>query len=134
MNVSENSPSGARGKLLPSASDNASKNLGSAARWQSVLKRTAIVLLLLAVPILSTLAKQSWYLPQANTAHYLNGAIKMKVSHAPLLVHWQPSVTIVKFVPPAPPETFRHKRSIDPPVPDLGVTLSLQHRSPPSSL
>ena len=33
-----------------------------------MLKRIAIVLLLLAIPTLSTLAKKSWYLPQADTA------------------------------------------------------------------
>jgi hypothetical protein len=102
-----------------------------------VLKRAAILLLLLAIPVLSTLAKQSWYLPQADTAHYLNGAIKMKVSHAPLLEHWEPSMLAAKLVSlPAAPvqqETI-WRENPDVWVPDIGITLSLQHRSPPSLL
>ena len=106
----------------------------SAVRWRSALKRTALVLLLLAVPILSTLAKDSWYLPQGNTAHYLNPAIKMKVSHAPLLVRWEPPMPTANFFPPPAP-TVRVTREVEnPPVPDIGITLSLQHRSPPTAV
>lgn len=103
-------------------------------RWPCFFKRAAIVLLLLAIPVLSTLAKNSWYLPQTNTAHYLNGAIKMKVSHAPLLARWEPPMPPEKLDPapatnaPVPPERPRPK------VRDIGVILSLQHRSPPFTL
>jgi hypothetical protein len=96
-----------------------------------VLKRIAIVLLLLAIPTLSTLAKKSWYLPQADTAHYLNGAIKMKVSHARFSADWEPPLPIAKLVPPpvriaavapAQPEAF---------VPLIGITAVPQYRPPP---
>jgi len=111
-----------------------SGNSGSARRWREVSKRAAVVLLLLAVPILSTLAKNSWYLPQADTAHYLNGAIKMKVSHTPLLVRWEPPMPTAKVFPP-PASTERVVPEVpNPPVPDIGITLSLQHRSPPTAL
>lgn len=109
----------------------------TAAQWPCIIKRTAVVLLLLAVPLLSTLAKDSWYLPQANTAHYLNGAIKMKVSHAKLLVRWEPPMPTMKLVPPPMPREVLARigaERLDPLVPDIGVTLSLQHRSPPSYL
>jgi hypothetical protein len=101
-----------------------------------LLKRAGLILLLLAVPVLSTLAKTSWYLPQADTGHYLNGAIKMKVSHAPLLTRWEPPVPAATLIPPIPLETQKRivREYVAPPIPDIGVTLSLQHRSPPPSL
>jgi hypothetical protein len=106
----------------------------SVERWREVSKHAAIVLLLLAVPILSTLAKNSWYLPQADTAHYLNPAIKMKVSHAPLLAQWEPPIPTAKFFPPPEPTKRVEHEVPNPPVPDFGITLSLQHRSPPTAL
>jgi hypothetical protein len=54
-----------------------------ARRLVRVLHRVLALLLLAAVPGLSTLAKISWYLPQSNPGHYLTTATKMKVAHAP---------------------------------------------------
>ena len=48
--------------------------------------RVLVLLLLCAVPILSTLAKDSIYLPTSNTAHFINIAAKMKVADAPVAV------------------------------------------------
>lgn len=96
-----------------------------------MLKRIAIVLLLLAIPTLSTLAKTSWYLPQADTGHYLNGAIKMKVSHARFLADREPPLPVTQLFPrpvqiatvaPARPKAF---------VPLIGITAVPQHRPPP---
>jgi hypothetical protein len=130
VKVSQKSPHRPLGNL----SSSSKHNHNSTVRWQIVLKRTAVVLLLLAIPILSTLAKQSWYLPQADTAHYLNGAIKMKVSHAPLLVRWEPTVPVVKFVPPPSPFEKTKNEEPNPPAPDTGLAISLQRRPPPSAI
>jgi hypothetical protein len=54
-------------------------------------KRALLLLLLLAVPVLSIAAKRSWYLPHANTEHHLTSTVKMKVAHAPVVVHAQPA-------------------------------------------
>jgi hypothetical protein len=82
--------------------------------------------------MLSTLAKNSWYLPQSNPGHYLNIASKMQVRHCPIILEKTPLQEIAKFVPA--PEVIRgpRERDSEPPKPSIGVTVSLQHRSPPS--
>jgi hypothetical protein len=96
-----------------------------------MLKRIAIVLLLLAIPTLSTLAKTSWYLPQADTAHYLNGAIKMKVSHARFLADREPPLPVAKLVPPPVQTTTIRRAQPKPSVPPIGVTSFPRYRPPP---
>jgi hypothetical protein len=96
-----------------------------------MLKRIAIVLLLLAIPALSTLAKQSWYLPQADTGHYLNGAIKMRVSHARFLADRKPSLPTAQLVPPPAQTTTIGRAQPRPSVPSIGITAVPQHRPPP---
>jgi hypothetical protein len=100
-------------------------------RLRCILKRIAIVLLLLAIPTLSTLAKKSWYLPQADTAHYLNGAIKMKVTHARSLADWEPPLPAARLAPP--PVQIITVRPAQPKtsVPLTGITAVPQHRPPP---
>lgn len=96
-----------------------------------IVKRVAIVLLLLAIPTLSTLAKKSWYLPQTDTAHYLNGAIKMKVSQARFLADREPLLPIAKLVPPPVQITTIERAQPKPSVPPIGITAFPQHRPPP---
>jgi hypothetical protein len=100
-------------------------------RLLCLLKRIGIVLLLLAVPALSTLAKESWYLPQADTAHYLNGAIKMKVSPTKLAVNREPLLLMAEVVPPLPQTSSIRRAQPKPSGPDIGIIISLRHRSPP---
>jgi hypothetical protein len=90
-----------------------------------------LALLLFAVPTLSTLAKDSWYLPQSNPGHYLNVASKMKVPHCPILFEKAPLQTTAKLAPPQPRASSIREANSEPPKPALGVTISLQHRSPP---
>jgi hypothetical protein len=90
-----------------------------------------LVLLLLAVPMLATLAKQSWYLPQSNPGHYLNIASKMQVPHCPIILEKTPLQAIAKLEPPQPVARSTWEVSAEPPKPSIGVTVSLQHRSPP---
>ena len=100
-------------------------------RWR-VAQRAVILLLLLAIPTLSTLAKTRWYLPQADAGHYLTGAVKMKVAHSPIVFEGLPPQTDVRIAPPQQP-AIRVTRPIEPApeIPSISVRVSLQHRSPP---
>src|SRR5580692_611266 len=103
-------------------------------RLLCLLKRIAIVLLLLAIPALSTLAKQSWYLPQADTGHYLNGAIKMKVSHAGFPADREPALPVAQLVPPSVQTVTLRPTQPKPSVPAIRVTAVPQHRPPPFAI
>jgi hypothetical protein len=91
-----------------------------------------LALLLFAVPALSTLAKNSWYLPQSNPVHYLNIASKMQVPHCPVILERAPLRAIVDLLPVPPVTRSTREPGAEPPKPSLGVIISLQHRSPPS--
>jgi hypothetical protein len=91
-----------------------------------------LALLLLAVPTLATLAKNSWYLPQSNPGHYLNIASKMNVPHCSILLRQAPLRAIAKLLP-APQVIWRPREADrEPPKPSIGLAVSLRHRSPPS--
>jgi hypothetical protein len=104
-------------------------------KWFAPFVRGALfALLLFAVPALSTLAKNSWYLPQSNPVHYLNIASKMRVPQVAVVLSKTPLQPIAMLIPA--PEVIRitHEPDWQPPKPSIGVTVALQHRSPPSSL
>jgi len=99
-------------------------------RSQSILLRTAVLLLLFAVAWLSTLAKQGKYLPKSNPLRNYSKAAKMELLHHPvdfIPVLAQPS----RILPPQP------EFSATPLVkPELAfrlsvLTISFQHRAPP---
>jgi hypothetical protein len=96
--------------------------------------RITVLLLLLAVPILSTLARNSWYLSSSDPGHFLITASKMNVAHAPILPDRPLLQTVCVLAPPQPEAPI--SRNLEPPLllPSISVTLSLQHRSPPLSL
>jgi hypothetical protein len=96
------------------------------------VKGALLALLLFAVPALSTLAKNSWYLPQSNPVHYLNIASKMQVPHCPLILERAPLHPIVDLLPVPPVTRSTREPDAEPPKPSLGVIISLRHRSPPS--
>jgi hypothetical protein len=93
---------------------------------------SGLLVLLLAVATLSTAAKMSWYLPRADAGHNLTAAIKMKLAHSPIIVDGLPLQPVVKVAPPLP--RIRTSRLVEPEpeIPSISVTVSLQHRSPPS--
>jgi hypothetical protein len=94
--------------------------------------KLGVLLLLLAIAGFSTLAKNSIYFSDSNPAHYINISSKMTVSHSPAAVHHPPLLPVVRFVPPQPEiRIAREVREEAPPIPSIGVTVSLQHRSPP---
>jgi hypothetical protein len=97
------------------------------------LQIVTAVLLLFAVAALSTLAKNSQYFPKSNPTHYVNSANKMKAAAPPVVFERAPLQPIAKVVPPrlrAPKEHGIEKVSL--PLPSIGITVSIQHRSPPS--
>lgn len=100
-------------------------------RLAPFVRGALLVLLLLAVPSLATLAKNSWYLPQSNPVHYLNIASKMRVPQVALVLNKAPLQSIAMLIPA--PEVIRstHEPEPEPPKPSIGVTVALQHRSPP---
>jgi hypothetical protein len=94
-----------------------------------------LALLLFAVPTLTTLAKTSWYLPRSNPVHYLNIASKMRVPQVAVVLNNAPLQPVAMLIP-EPQQVLRSTLEPDsePPKPSIGVTVSLQHRSPPSAL
>ncbi len=99
------------------------------------LQTATIVLLLFAVPGLSTLAKNSQYFSRSNQAHYINIASKMTESHLSAVINRTPLLPVARFIPPQPETRTTHVvRAEIPALPSVGVTVSLQHRSPPISL
>jgi hypothetical protein len=95
------------------------------------VKGALLALLLFAVPTLATLAKNSWYLPQSNPGHYLNTASKMQVRHCPVILEKTPLQATTKLPMPQPIARSTREADSEPPKPSIGVTVSLQHRSPP---
>jgi hypothetical protein len=92
-----------------------------------------LLVLLLAVAILSTAAKMSWYLPQGDAGHNLTAATKMKVAHAPVILDGLPLQPVIKVAPPLPEIRTSRPVEPEPEIPSISVTVSLQHRSPPSA-
>jgi hypothetical protein len=95
--------------------------------------RVIALLLVLAVPFLSTMARRGWFLSPSDHGHYLIDASKAKVAHGPILHDPLPLGTVVVPVPSQP--RMRVERYLEPTsslsLYSLGVTISLQHRLPP---
>jgi hypothetical protein len=103
-----------------------------AGRFVRFCNLTTLLLLLLAVATLSTAAKMSWYLPQGDAGHNLTAAVKMKVAHSPIIFDRLPLQPMVKIAPPLPEIRTSRPVEPEPEIRSIGVTVSLQHRSPPS--
>ncbi len=104
----------------------------TAKRFLRVLNRTALLLLLLTVPALSTLAKTNWYQQQTDASH-LTKAVKMKVAYSPFVFDSAPLRVIAKTARPWPEVRriclyFQTETS----VPSLALSVSPQHRAPPA--
>jgi hypothetical protein len=105
------------------------------AETRRICLKVGVVMLLVAIAGFSTLAKNSQYLSRSNPAHYINISSKMKVSHLPVVIDRTPLRPVARFIPPQP--EMRIARVVEeeiPALPSIGVTVSLQHRSPPLSL
>lgn len=98
--------------------------------------RVIALVLVLAVPVLSTMARRSWYLSPSDHAHHLIDASKAKVAHGPVS---QDRLLLRALVVPVPPQPqMRVERCLEPSCSLspylLGVTDPLQHRPPPIPL
>jgi hypothetical protein len=93
-----------------------------------------VVLLLFAVAGLSTLAKNSQYFPKSHPTHYVNIASKMNTAASPVLLEREPLYPVARVVLPQPRVSANHGvNEISLPSLSIGVTVSIQPRSPPSS-
>ena len=109
--------------------------IGQGAQARCVYLKFGVVMLLFAIAGFSTLAKNSQYLSKSNPTHYINICSKMKVSHLRVVIDRTPLRPVARFIPPQP--EMRIARVVEeeiPALPSMGVTVSLQHRSPPLSL
>jgi hypothetical protein len=101
--------------------------------FKAGLQFATVLLLLFAVTGLSTLSKNSLYFPNSHPTHYVNISSKMKGAPAPVVLERAPLCAIAKVVPPQPFTPRNHGvEEISLPSPSIGVTVSIQHRSPPS--
>ena len=101
----------------------------------SIWQRAAVLFLLVALAGLSTFAKYTPYLPKTDPSHFVNNATKLKVAQSPLVLDRTSLYPVATVVPPRP--AYRPRRSEEPatpPIQVIGLTVSIQHRSPPSSL
>jgi hypothetical protein len=102
-----------------------------ASRFSVLIKRTFVLLLLLSVPVLTTLARNNWYLPQSNPGHYLTTASKTKVASSSMEVSQPQIETIVEATPPLPePPKIRRSESA-PTIVWTDLPVVVQHRPPP---
>ena len=94
-----------------------------------------VLFLLVALTGLSTFAKYTPYLPKTNPSHFVNHATKMKVAQSPVVLDRAPLYPVATVIPLRP--AYRPRRTdkpVAPPIQLVGLTVSLQHRSPPDSL
>jgi hypothetical protein len=95
--------------------------------------RVLALLLVLAVPILSTMARRGWYLSPSDHAHYLVDSSKTKLVHGQVLYNPMPLPSITLSVPPFPQALFA--RYVGPKsllsLHYLDVNISLRRRPPP---
>jgi hypothetical protein len=97
--------------------------------------RVAVVMLLVAVAGLSTLAKDCQYFPKTNPTRYVSSSTKMKVVHAPAVLEEDRQLPVSRISVPSPTVwPIREDRFETVLLPAIGVTVSMQHRSPPASI
>lgn len=97
--------------------------------------RAVVVLLLCTVGGLPIAAKQSQFLPKSNPTHFLSSAAKMNVAHPLVLFFAGPAYLPAKTIPPQAEfceSALVCSEEID--FPQISLTISLQHRSPPPVL
>ena len=100
---------------------------------RSLFAKLSILALLVAVAGFSTAAKNSCYYSRSNPVHYLSIASKMKVVHAAPVLDRTALEPVARCVPARPEcDAARRDRRESPPVRQISVRVSLQHRSPPA--
>jgi hypothetical protein len=100
-----------------------------------VLNRLAIVLLLLGLAGLATAAKEGQYYPSTTAARHVSLSTKMNVTHAPVVFSRGPLENVARLVASKPRPAIGRRIKPDPlPMASVGLTVCLQHRSPPAVL
>ena len=136
------------GTLLRASINLAPREIASDPRWKSVhlkqsgrgnhrgvWQRAAVLFLLVMLAGLATFAKYTPYLPKTSPSHYVNNATKLKVAQSPVLHERAPVHPIAIVVPSRPPyRVCRTDVPVAPPIELMGLSVSRQHRSPPTSL
>jgi hypothetical protein len=103
---------------------------------KKMLGRLATVLFLLVIAGYTTHARTCWYCAPSNPVHYLSIASKATVGHASADIdHHQALEPVIRFVPMPPVvDGYRNYENEIHHIQRISITVSLQHRSPPTSL
>jgi len=100
-----------------------------------LVNKLAVFVLLLGLANLATMAKNGQYYPTANPARQVSLSTKMNDTHAPVAPVRAPLEKVARTVPAKPCPTIRRQTQPKPlPVQAIGITVTLQHRSPPAFL
>lgn len=103
--------------------------------WAAAVSKATILLLLFTVAGLATFAKNGQYYPDSNPAQHVSISIKMNVTHSQVQAAEEPLQPVSRFLPPQPPvQSLQVHVEEASPTPPIGITVSMQHRSPPSVL
>jgi len=109
------------------------ENLPKKVGVERAVARAAILTLLFALAGLSILAKQGQYYPRTNPVRHISTSTKMNVPQTAAVFAREPLRPVAKVIPPQPQD---RAATVDAPeltcAPWIHLTLSLQHRSPPS--
>jgi len=97
--------------------------------------RVLIFFLLFTVAGLATMAKNGQYFPRTNPARHASLSTKMNVTHAPVISDGHQWTAVERISLPQPPlGSVRVEEAPGPSVSPIGVTVSMQLRSPPAPL
>jgi len=105
---------------------------GPARSIHPLCKRVFILVLLLSVPVLATLARNNWYLPQSNPGHYLTVASKTKVVSCFVAFDGELTAHVAVIFEPQPQTQRIRRREAQPAVPSIALPVSLRRRPPPA--
>jgi hypothetical protein len=100
-----------------------------------ICNRLAIVLLLVGLAGLAARAKDGQYCRRTNPERESSMATKMNVPPPAVNFSAQPLRTLARVVVEEPQPSYRPRIEAEPPlVESIGVTVAMQHRSPPQPL
>jgi len=95
------------------------------------VRAAAVIVLLFAVAGLSTLAKDGLYFPRTSIARHTSDSTKMMTSHASVVFRCEEQA-VAKACPPPPARDALPILAATAPAREIGVVVSMQHRSPPT--
>ncbi|MGA9885284.1 MAG: hypothetical protein WBQ34_16335 [Candidatus Acidiferrales bacterium] len=97
--------------------------------------KIVIVLLLVGLAGLAATAKDGQYHRASNLEHQSSLATKMNMPQAPVILGSAELQKVARLIASRPRPTFRARFKPEPsPTESVGVTVAMQHRSPPNSL